>query len=182
MKTAAAAILTLLLFSCNSFDTVNKQSVKRSLKNYSKDSSEVLKFGDTLHTGWYYISDTFTRYKRQLLKSNESYNIEPKPTVTTANFKEVSLFHEKDCWAIFIWLNKSGAQSLNIAKQKAKGKKLAFVLDDKLIRLQAVDDPQFASVEDDVDPRIYGQVLAFPCNSFLPNELESFETTLKKEK
>ncbi len=181
MKMAATAIITLLLFSCNSSDTVSKQSVKESSKNYSKDSSEILKFNRALHTGWYFVSDTLTGYKRQLFKFNESYSIEPTPIVTTVNFKEVSLFHEKDCWAVFTWLNKSGAQSLNIAKQKARGKKLAFILDDKLIRLQPVDDPQFASVEDDVDPRVYGEVLTFPCNSFPQDELKNFDTILKNE-
>ena len=127
--------------------------------------------------------DTQKKYiiSRQLLKSGESYNIALMPIVTTANFDKVSMFHEKDCWALFTWLNKKGVQALNTAKQNAKSKMIAFILDNKLLRLQLVEDPQFARVEENADSRVYGEVLTFPCNSFSPEELKNFETILKSE-
>jgi hypothetical protein len=55
-------------------------------------------------------------------------------------------------------------------------------MNNRLLRVQSVDDPQFAQVEDDVDPRVYGQVLTFLCNSFSPQELKTFEAILTSEK
>ena len=152
------------------------------IKNRINSSSENLQVESVLKTGWYFISDTSTGYKRQLLKSGESYNIVPVPVLTIANFDKVSMFHEKDCWALFTWLDKKGAQALNAATKRVRGQKLAFILDNKLLRLQSFDDPQFAQVDDDADPRVYGEVLTFPCNSFSPEELKNFETILKSDK
>lgn len=92
------------------------------------------------------------------------------------------MFHEKDCYALFIWLDKKSSQLLDTAKQKYKGKKIAIIVDNQLLRTQLADDPQFATVDKNDDRRIYGQVLAFPCNSFLPAELKNYETIINNEK
>ena len=117
-----------------------------------------------------------------MIKTNDIYNIDPTPIVTAKNFDKAIMFHEKDCYALFIWLDKKGSQLLDIAKQNYKVKKFAIIVDNQLIKTQLVDDPQFATVNKNDDPRIYGQVLAFPCNSFLPAELKNYETILNKEK
>lgn len=158
--------LILFLFSCNTSE---------SKKNIPHSDS-------TLYTGFYFIKDTATSFKRQLIKTNDIYYIDPTPIVTAKNFDKVVMFHEKDCYALFIWLDKKGSQLLDIAKQNCKGKKFAIIVDNQLLRTQLVDDPQFASVEEKDDPRIYGQVLAFPCNSFLPAELKNYETIINNEK
>jgi hypothetical protein len=174
MRVIATLILTSLLFSCGSSDAVGERLTIEDPEHHIKDNPDVLKFDSVLYTGWYFISGTSTGYKRQLIESGESYHIEPRPIVTAANFDKVSMFHEKDCYALFTWLDKKGSQALNAAKQKAKGKTLAFILDNKLLLVQSADDPQFASVEDNVDPRVYGEVLTFPCNSFFSRRTEEF--------
>jgi hypothetical protein len=168
MKLTNVTILTLIsfLFSCNTSES--KQDISR------QDS--------TLGTGFYFIKDTATSFKRQLIKTTDIYSIEPTPIVTTKNFEKVEMFHEKDCYALFIWLDKKGSQLLDAARQNYKGKKFAIIVDNQLLRTQLVDDPQFATVSEKDDPRIYGQVLAFPCNSFHPTELKNYETIINKEK
>ena len=159
-------ILILFLFSCNTSES-----------NQNTPTSDT-----TLYTGFYFISDSTTSFKRQLIKTNDIYNIDPTPIVTAKNFNKVMRFHEKNCYALFVWLDKTGSQSLDIAKQNYTGKKFAIIVDNQLLRTQLVDDPQFATVDKNDDPRIYGQVLAFPCNSFLPTELTHYETIINKEK
>jgi hypothetical protein len=181
MRFILTFILTSLLFSCGSSDALSKRIINKDTQHHIEDSSDSSQVDSVLTTVWYFISDASTGYKRQLLKSGESYNIALMPIVTTANFDKVSMFHEKDCWALFTWLNKKGVQALNTAKQNAKSKMIAFILDNKLLRLQLVEDPQFARVEENADPRVYGEVLTFPCNSFSPEELKNFETILKSE-
>jgi hypothetical protein len=182
MKFIAVLTLTLWIFSCGSSDAVGKRITIEDPEHHIKDSPDILKFDSVLYTGWYFVSDMSTGYKKQLLQSKDSFDINPVPIVTATNFDNVSLFHEKDCWALFTWLDKRGSQALNAALQKAKGKQLAFILDNQLLRLQLADYPQFANVQDNADPRVYGQVLTFPCNSFSPAELKNYQTILKSER
>src|SRR5205085_11728518 len=126
MKYILILTLTLFLFGCSSSDTSGERIAIEDPEHHIKDSPDILKFDSVLYTGWYFVSDTPTGYKRQLNNSSGSYDIEPAAIVTAVNFDKVSLLHEKDCWAIFTWLDKKGAQSLNAAKQKGKGKTLAF--------------------------------------------------------
>ena len=175
-------ILFFLLFGCNSSNTTNNQRTIPDSEHLIKNSPNILKSDSTLFTGFYFIKDTVAAYKRQLIKTNEIYSIDPTPIVTAKNFEKVTMFHEKDCYALFIWLDKKGSQLLNIAMKNYKGRKFALIVDNQLVRIQLVDDPQFATVDNNEDPRIYGQVLAFPCNSFSPAELTNYETMIKNEK
>ncbi|OQP62871.1 hypothetical protein A3860_26535 [Niastella vici] len=176
MRIIATFILISLLVNCHVSDATGKRKTNDAPEHPINNNPD-----SVLYTGWYFVSETATGYKRQLVKSSESYNIEPAPIVTAASFEKAYLFHEKIFWCLFIWLNKSGAQALNTAMQKANGRKLAFILDNQLLRLQSVDDPQFAKVKENVDPRVYGEVLALPCNSFSVEELKNYETILKGE-
>jgi hypothetical protein len=150
--------------------------------NTSESNQNIPNLDTNLYTGFYFINDTATSLKRQLIKTNDVYNIDPTPIITAKNFDKVEMFHEKDCYALFIWLDKKGSQLLDIAKQSYKGKKFALIVNNQLLRIQLVDDPQFATVGKKDDTRIYGQVLVFPCNSFLPAELKNYETIISNEK
>jgi len=172
-------LLILSLFIWDSPGGVGIQATIENTEVHVKETSDTVRVNNVLYTGWYFISDTPTGYKRQLLKTSDSYDIQPLPIITTTNMSEVSLFHEKDCWALFTWLDRKGSEALNAAIQKANGKNLAFILDNKLLRLQVINDPQFAKVTEDVDPRVYGEVLTFPCNSFLSTELQDFQRNLQ---
>jgi hypothetical protein len=126
MRLIAILILASFLFSCGSTDPNGKLLRIEDPKHHIKGSPDILKIDSVLSTGWYFVSDTPTAYKRQLIKTSESYDITPVPIVTAVNFDKVSLFHEKDCWALITWLDKKGTQTLNTAMQKAKGKKTCF--------------------------------------------------------
>ena len=175
-------LLTVLLFACRYSDTVNNQIKNPNPQHHSKDDPNNSNNDSVLRTGWYLVSETRTGYKRILAQTNENYNINPEPIVTVKNFDKLTLFHEKNCYALFTWLDKNGSKALNLTKQESKGKKLAFILNDKLLRIQPVDDPQFAKVENDTDPRIYGEVLTFPCNSFLPQEMKNYKAIIESER
>ena len=162
----ALIILILFLFSCNN----------------SESNQHIPSSDSTLNTGFYFIKDSGSFLQRQLIRTNNIYHIDPTPIVTVKNFRKVERFHEKDCYALFIWLDEKGSQLLDLAKQNYQGKKFAIIVDNQLVRTQLVDDPQFATVHKKDDPRIYGQVLVFPCNSFLPAELKMFETLINNEK
>ena len=166
LRNVTGLILISFLFSCNTSENIRDVS--------NSDSA--------LSTGFYFIKDTVTSFKRQLIKTTDIYNIDPTPIVTTKNFYKVEMFHEKDCYALSIWLDKKGSQLLCAARRNYKGKKFAIIVDNQLLRTQLVDDPQFATVNEKDDPRIYGQVLAFSCNSFQPTELKNYEIIISKEK
>ena len=134
------------------------------------------KYDSILPSGWYYISDTDTGWKRKLAKSSEYFFVNPTPIVTAKNFKDVTLFHKKSCYALFIQLDSSGSKAWALALLKAKGKKLAFILDDSLLQIPVVD----AGFARD-DPREYGHILALPCFSYSPAELKKFETIIERE-
>lgn len=159
-------IITVFVLSCNASISTQKVSALEPM----------------LYTGIYVIDDTQLSLKRQLLKTDTVYDIVRTPIVTAGNFVKAELFHEKDCYAVYVWLDKEGSTLLDAAKEKYHKKKFGIVVDNQLIRIQFVDDPQFATVDNNADPRIYGQVLAFPCNSFSPSELKSYETILNREK
>jgi len=150
--------------------------------NISESNQKLSNHASILHTGFYYISDTPTANKKLLIKTNDSYYIDSIPIVTVKNFEKTTMFHEKYCYALIIMLDKKGSQLLDIAKQNYKGKKFAFVVDNQLVRTQSVDDPQFATVGTQDDVRIHGSVLAFPCNSFLPEELKNYDSIINKER
>lgn len=118
-----------------------------------------------LKTGWYLISDTATPIKRNLENSASYYFLEERPIVSAGQIKSNTILHEKDCYALISRLDSEGAIQLRNAKTKFKGKKLGLIVNDKLLRIQKIDDPQFCRVALDEDPRVYGEVLTFPCNS-----------------
>lgn len=182
MKLLGLLFFISLLIGCNSSTLVANRITIEDPEHHIKDSPDILKFDSVLYTGWYLVSENPTGYRKQLLKTKDSFNIEPTPILTASNFDKVYLFHEKDCWALITWLDKKGSQTLNEAIQKDKGRKLAFILDNKLLRLQNIGDSQFARVGNHEDPRVYGHVLTFPCNYFSPQELENYETIIKSEK
>ncbi|HEX2607616.1 MAG TPA: hypothetical protein VHK91_09565 [Flavisolibacter sp.] len=181
MKMTIVFILAFSLIRYQSSDTIAKRVTFEDSKYSIKDGLDILKFDSVLHTGWYFISEIQTGYKRKEIKSGKSFDINPVPIITVENFQKSTLLHEKDCWAIIIQLDMIGAQSLYAGMQKTKGKQIAFILDDKLVRIQAADDPQFAHLNPDTDPRLYGQVLTFPCNSFSSEELKNYSRILNRE-
>lgn len=182
MRLISTTILTLLLFGCSSPDTGANRITIEDPEHHIKDSPDILSHDSILYTGWYFIKDSSNSYKRKMMNTSHILNIDPTPIVTAENFDKVTMFHEKDCFSLLIWLDATGSRNLNAAIKKYKGKKIVFLLDNKPLQVQDVDDPQFAMVEDDSDKRTYGQILALPCNSYPPDALENYKTIIESER
>jgi len=163
-----------LLFGCHSSGTKDDGITVPDPKDSIKEGVDTQNSDSTLYTGWYFITGTVTGFKRQIKKSGETYNIVRRPIVTVANFVKISPFHEKDCYALLIWLDANGSRNLNTAINSYKGKRIGFILDNQLLRVQDVDDPQFASVSDSVDQRVYGQTLV--CHA-IPFRQQKYKAT-----
>jgi preprotein translocase subunit SecD len=86
-----------------------------------------------LKTGWYYISDKKNNYPRQLDQSNEQYYIDPKPIVLASHFSAVKV--QEGNYGSFILINFDayGTAAWSTATGVALNKKLALIIDDKLI-------------------------------------------------
>lgn len=120
---------------------------------------------------WYYIIDTNTGYNRQLTKSEEVYFIKPKPIVTAANFSKLQIYNNKEGGLeMLIKPDEKGTEAWSIATEKYVGKKLAFILDNKLLEA------------DYVNSQITAGVTALISGGHTKGELENFKTMIESEK
>ncbi|HYF04272.1 MAG TPA: hypothetical protein VEC36_12895 [Patescibacteria group bacterium] len=163
-KLAIITVVIILLFGC---ENSNQTSNAKDLLNDS-----------ILVSGWYLISDTTTGFKRKFDKTNEIFNIEPRPILTSKSFKTVSIFQEKSFYCFYIMLDDEGAKSLNHAISINRAKNLALIIDNKFI----YKHPYSAKVSDNEDPRVYGKIVPFPCNFYSEDEMNFFKTKLETEK
>jgi preprotein translocase subunit SecD len=158
--------LLILTTNCN-----NKNSYKQLLaKNIAIEKQN--KADSSLQTGWYYIVEKNTGFKRQLDKSPESYFIDPKPIVAKAHFDKVELYQTNDFtdqggsgYALKIIIHWKYQQAWSDATANPKGKLLGFVVDNKLV---------FAPR---VNARINGGISSVNRGDYTKEELE----TLKKK-
>jgi len=121
-----------------------------SLDNCYKKNLE----DSTLFTGWYYISDINNGFVRQLDKKDEFYIIDPFPIVTAEDMTKLTI--EKNRWGntkLAIQFGAEGTELWRIATGKAIGKKLAFIVNDKLVYAPYVNSeiPNGNSVLERVD-------------------------------
>ena len=124
-----------------------------------------------LKTGWYYIDEKAGSYQRQLYKSNEKYFINPQPIVLAKHFITVELSgsDSKHDLYILIRFDATGASAWEKATGKSIHKKLALIIDDKLIYT-----PQ-------VEAQITAGISALNPGVFSQEEMEHFEKILKSE-
>lgn len=107
-------------------------------EHHIKDNPEITKHDSTIfYTGWYYVLDTVNGYKRQLDKSTDTFFIDRHPIVTANNFTTLEIYESDTSGTRYIGLtmrlDEKGTESWSIATEKAIGKQLAFILDNKLI-------------------------------------------------
>jgi hypothetical protein len=167
-KTFIILLFTILLF-CLKFIIA---ADKKEIDNKNNNKYEIV-------TGFYLLNNTETSIKRILIKSNETYKIDSTPLVSVSHFTKIQRFHEKDCYNMSIWLDNKGSELLDSVIKKNNEGKIGIIINNQLIRIQELNDTQFARVDKNDDPREYGHVLAFPCNSFNANELIEFEKLIK---
>jgi len=178
--TALLFSLILVLTSCgdNNSDRDKQKIGDRLLEDpehHIKDSPDILKHDSTvLYTGWYYVVDTSNGYKRQLDKSEETYYLDPKPIVTAKNITTFEIYessyNNKKYFGLTMRLDKAGTENWSIATAKAITRKLAFVLDNRLLQVATVNS------------QITAGVTALNRGGYSREELENFKTIIESEK
>jgi preprotein translocase subunit SecD len=87
----------------------------------------------TLKTGWYYLTEDRIGTSRQLNSTDEFYLIDTVPIVTVQEVEKIELIVYQHQNQLSITFKESAKEKWKIATEKSIGKKLAFILDDKLI-------------------------------------------------
>ena len=144
-------------------------------EHHIKDSPTITKHDSTiLYTGWYYIVDTDNGFKRQLYKSTETFFIDPKPIVVAKNFRTFEIYESKAGGQKYIGLtmrlDETGTENWSVATEKAVGKQLAFILDNRLLHVAKVNS------------QITAGVTALNRGDYSRVELENFKTIIESEK
>lgn len=88
----------------------------------------------TLMTGWYHISDTDSGFVRQLDKTDELYTINPFPILTAEDITTLTVkINNSGNAYLTMTFGTRGTESWREATGKAVGKKIAFIVNDKLL-------------------------------------------------
>ncbi len=167
----------LILTSCSNSDsqTITSDRLLEDPEHHIKDNPDITKHDSTiLYTGWYYIVDTDNGFKRQLDKSNDTFFIDPKPIVTAKNFTTFEIYESnaggENYIGMIMRLDKTGTEKWSIATEKATGKQLAFILDNRLLQVA------------NVNGQITAGVTALNRGDYSRAELKNFKKIIKSEK
>jgi hypothetical protein len=179
IMTALLFSFVLLLTSCadNSSTERSKKISDRLFEDpehHIKDSPDILKHDSTiLYTGWYYVVDTPNNYKRQLDKTDETYYLDPKPIITAKNITTFEIYegnyNNKKYFGLVMRLDKEGTENWSYATQKAVTKKLAFILDNRLLQAPTVNS------------QITGGVTELSRDHYSRQDLENLKTIIESE-
>ena len=167
----------LILTSCSESGSQIKSGDRllEEPEHHIKDSPDITKHDSTiLYTGWYYIVDTDNGFKRQLDKSTDTFFIDPKPIVTAKNFTTFEIYESNAGGENYIGmtmrLDGKGTENWSVATEKAIGKQLAFILDNRLLQVAKVNS------------QITAGVTALNRGDYSRAELENFKTIIESEK
>ena len=144
-------------------------------EHHIKDSPNITKHDSTiLYTGWYYIVDTDNGFKRQLDKSTDTFFIDPKPIVVAKNFTTFEIYESNAGGQKYIGLtmrlDEAGTENWSVATEKAIGKQLALILDNRLLHVAKVNS------------QITAGVTALNRDDYSRAELENFKTIIESER
>ncbi len=141
---------------------------------YANAERKTVKTGSTLKTGWYYIKDKKTNFKRQLDKTSELYFIDPKVIVPVEQFKKMELteseYEGKSIPMLVIHFDTKGTDSWSIATEKSIGGKLALIVNDKLV------------IAPKVNSQITGGVSALNRTDYTKQEIEEIVRQINYER
>jgi hypothetical protein len=107
--------------------------------------ADVVSYGGahSLKTGWYYIEDNKNDYLRSLDKSDEKYYINPDQIIIAKHFCKVEVldvkYNDVANQYLLIQFDSIGKKAWNIATGKAINKRLALIIDDKLVYVPLVN-------------------------------------------
>lgn len=126
-----------------------------------------------LPTGWYYIEDSKTDYLRQLEKSDEKYYVNPDPIITVKHFSKLEVedinYDGVASQILVIRFDSIGNGAWRIATSRAIYKKLALIIDDKLVHVPRVN------------AQITSGISALNRGTYSKEELEAFAKRIKME-
>ncbi|MBP7558675.1 MAG: hypothetical protein KA821_20560 [Chitinophagaceae bacterium] len=143
-------LFTLSTFTVTGCSNSQKPQSKKSSwlpeypEHHIKENPDRLKRDSTvLYTGWYYIADTPNTYMRELEKTDETYYLNPQPIVTVKSFTNIELYESNYNGKMYLGLeiqfDKTGTEAWRLATRKAISKKVAFILDNKLLYVATVN-------------------------------------------
>jgi preprotein translocase subunit SecD len=124
---------------------------------------------DMLATGWYYVVDN--DHRRQLEKDTIFYFIDTTPIVAPKHFTTLEV--TEDNWhnaMLVIKFDKEGTKAWSNATAKYIGRRLALIIDNKLM------------IAPKVNSQITGGVSALNAKWYSKQDLEKFKTIIEKEK
>jgi preprotein translocase subunit SecD len=126
-----------------------------------------------LKTGCYYIEDSRNDYLRPLDRSDEQYYVNPDPIITARHFSKVEVqdvkYNGVTNQYLLIRFDSIGKSLWNFATFRSINKKLALVIDDKLVYVGLVNEP------------ITSGVSALNRGIYSKAELEAFANKIKME-
>jgi preprotein translocase subunit SecD len=126
-----------------------------------------------LKTGWYYIEDSKNDYLRPLDKSDEQYYVNPDPIITARHFNKVEVqdlkYNGVAKQYLLIRFDSIGKSLWGFATLRSINKKLALIIDDKLVYVGLVNEPITSGVSA-LNRGIYSRA-----------ELEAFADKIKME-
>ena len=96
-----------------------------------------------LKTGWYYMSTQETEFKRQLDKSLEFFYINPEVKVPVEQFEELNVVENESNGtkysSLIIRFDKNGTENWSNATKESLGKRMALIIDDKLVAVPVIN-------------------------------------------
>lgn len=143
-------LFTFSIFMLTGCSNSQKPQSKKSSRlpedpeHHTKDNPDILKRDSTvLYTGWYYIADTPNTYMRELEKTDETYYLNLQPIVTVKSFTTIEFYENnyngKLYYGLQMQCDKTGTEAWRLATRKAIYKKVAFILDNKLLFVATVN-------------------------------------------
>jgi preprotein translocase subunit SecD len=134
------------------------------------DKPEVVNPDSLLYTGWYYITDSITKFRRQLEKTNEFFYVIPKPIASAKDIIRIAIYDRKEGgYGLIMKLGDKGTNAWSNATYKWVNKRLGFILDNKLLEV------------DYVNSEITGGTTALIQGNFTKEELEKFKEIIERE-
>lgn len=112
--------------------------------NHSNFGKTNISDSDTiLKTGWYYVSEQETNFKRQLDKSSDFYYINPNVIVSVEQFKELEITEDErqgtKISSLIIRFDKKGTENWSVATRNSIGRQVALIIDNELVSVSKVN-------------------------------------------
>lgn len=177
MTTVIKFSILVLTISCLAFGCTQNPLHKKKNDNELSRRRESASFHNvetkTLCTGWYYVLDSNNNFRYQLDKSEDTFCINPAPIVIKDNIISTEIYesngHEQNYVGLSMQLDEYGTKEWAVATAKYTSKKLAFILDNKLIMAAKVNS------------QITNGITAINRSEYNRQDIEKFKKQLDKK-